>query len=91
MFYPAVFLSLYLFPFVSSQALAAWSNGVGDQVIYQNASTGDLLYSIATGSGIGAGGFTAWAKLPLTTAPKSGSKLAGTGFVSFSYLRSILS
>jgi outer membrane protein assembly factor BamB len=65
---------------VSSQSLAAWSTGVGDQVVYQNVSSGELLYSIDTGSGIGAGGFTAWAKLPVTTPPKAGSRLVGTGY-----------
>jgi hypothetical protein len=65
----------------ASQAIAAWRTRIGDQVIYQNATSGDLLYSIATGSGIGIGGFTAWAKLPVTTPPKPGSALAGTGYI----------
>lgn len=67
-------------PLVSSQSLAAWSTNIGDQVIYQNASSGDLLYTINTGSGTGAGGFTAWARLPVTTPPRAGSRLAGTGY-----------
>jgi len=68
-------------PFAAPQALAAWRTSVGDQVIYQNASSGDLLYSMATGSGIGVGGFTAFAKLPVTTPPKPGSALTGTGYI----------
>lgn len=68
------------YPLVLSQSLAAWSTNLGDQVIYQNESSGDLLYTINTGSGTGAGGFTMWARLPVTTPPKAGSRLAGTGY-----------
>lgn len=65
---------------VSSQALTAWYTSVGPQVIYQNASTGDLYYCLDTGSGSGLGGFTPWAKLPVTIPPKQGTALAGTGY-----------
>ncbi|KAF2664142.1 hypothetical protein BT63DRAFT_102199 [Microthyrium microscopicum] len=64
---------------VSSQALTAWYTSIGPQIIWQNASSGDILYSTNIGSGT-AGGFTQWAKLPLTFPPKNGTALASTGF-----------
>lgn len=71
---------LFVIRSVSSQAFASWYTNLGPQVIYQNASTGDLMYSVETGSGPGTGGFTAWAKLPITTPARAGTSLAGTGF-----------
>lgn len=65
---------------IASQALTAWHTSVGDQVVYQNASSTDLLYTIATGTGPGFGGFTAWTKLSLTVPPRNGTGLAGTGY-----------
>lgn len=64
---------------VSSQALAAWYTNIGPQIVYQNASSGDLLFTMNTGSGSFAG-FTPWAKLPMTIQPKRGTALAGSGF-----------
>lgn len=81
MHFSALFIaSAFCFRLASSQALASWYTNLGPQVIYQNASTGDLMYSVDTGSGPGTGGFTSWAKLPLTTPAKAGTSLAGTGF-----------
>jgi hypothetical protein len=64
---------------VFSQALAAWYNNIGPQIVYQNATSGDLIYTMDTGSGSFAG-FTPWAKLPMTIQPKFGTALAGSGF-----------
>ena len=38
---------------VSSQALTAWHTSVGSQVVYQNATSGDIYHSLDTGSGSG--------------------------------------
>ena len=65
---------------VSSQALASWMTNIGPAVIWQNATTGDLMYSIDTGSGPGAGGYTAWQKLPITTPARNNTLLGATGF-----------
>jgi hypothetical protein len=77
---PPLLWAAVLFQFVSSQALTAWYTSVGPQVVYQNATSGDLYYSLDTGSGSGAGGFTPWAKIPVTIPPKQGTALAGTGY-----------
>jgi hypothetical protein len=65
---------------VSSQALASWMTNIGPAVVWQNATTGDLMYSIDTGTGPGTGGYTAWARLPLTTPAKANTLLGATGF-----------
>ena len=81
MHFAAVILPLITcFELVSSQALTSWYTNLGPQVIYQNVSSGDLMYSVDTGSGSGKSGFTAWAKLPVTIQPRIGTGLAGTGF-----------
>jgi hypothetical protein len=53
---------------------------IGPAVVWQNATTGDLMYSIDTGSGPGAGGYTAWQKLPITTPARNNTLLGATGF-----------
>lgn len=65
----------------SSHTFASWYTNQGPQVIYQNASSGKLFYSIDTGSSSGTGGFTTWAELLVTITPKTGTALAGTGYL----------
>src|ERR1700734_1204168 len=65
---------------VSSQALASWMTNIGPAVVWQNATTGDLMYSIDTGSGPGYGGYAAWQKLPITTPARNNTLLGATGF-----------
>jgi hypothetical protein len=76
-----------------AQALAAWHLNFGDGIVYQESSTGELHYTIDTGSGPGASGFTTWQRLPLTIQPKTSTGLAVTGFVGGDnniYVRKIL-
>lgn len=49
-------------------------------MVYQNGASGDLYYSLDTGSGSGTGGFTPWVIIPVIITPKEGTSLASAGY-----------
>lgn len=55
--------------------MAAWYTGAGADVVMQNITSGDLLYSQDLGSG-----FADFKKLDLQFLPKPGTPIAGTGY-----------
>jgi hypothetical protein len=74
----SVFLSL---PGVSyGQAIAAWHNTYGAQVILQNSTTGDVYYSNCNSNGPPVFPMAPLNVFPFSTKPKLGSAFAGTGY-----------
>ncbi|KAH8646083.1 hypothetical protein BX600DRAFT_477124 [Xylariales sp. PMI_506] len=68
--------------FSNGQAIAAWHNSVGTQILIQNSTTGDVYYSNCNSSGTPVFPTDPLHVLSFTRRPKLGSAFAGTGYAS---------